>query len=100
MHTQTEVLEVMAGPPHVAFTWRHWAEFKGAYKGNQGDGSTVELYGFCIATVNSNLKVEELQIFYKPEDFLRVLEVCVNGFPTGFWHCFSLCLGTAAARLF
>jgi hypothetical protein len=70
----------MAGPPHVAFTWRHWAEFSGAYKGNQGDGSTVELYGFCIATVNSSLKVEELQIFYKPEDFLRVLEVSINGF--------------------
>jgi hypothetical protein len=27
-----EVLEVYAGPPKVAFSWRHWADFAGEYQ--------------------------------------------------------------------
>ncbi|KAG5185152.1 hypothetical protein JKP88DRAFT_272010 [Tribonema minus] len=69
-----ELLEVMSGPPKVAFTWRHWASFAGEYRGHKGEGQLVEMYGFCVATVNESLKVQELEIYYKPEDFLRVLE--------------------------
>jgi len=68
-----EVLEVFSGPPEVAFTWRHWASFTGEFRGNQGENQIVEMYGLCLATVNTDLKIQRLQVFYKPESFFDVL---------------------------
>eukprot|EP00955_Chlamydomonas_euryale_P093744 364804-Chlamydomonas_euryale.AAC.1 len=69
-----EVLEVFSGPPTVAFSWRHWANFTGTYENNQGKGELVELFGFGTATVNDKLQLTDVDIFYKPETFLEVLK--------------------------
>jgi len=74
-----EVLSVLSGPPHVVFNWRHWAIFAGTYtdpKGRKhvGQNQLVEMFGVARVTVNEKLKVQYIEIFYKPEDFLRVLQ--------------------------
>lgn len=53
-----EVLKVFSGPPKVAFSWRHWAHFTGAYQGHQGKGELVEMFGFATATVSADLKLQ------------------------------------------
>jgi hypothetical protein len=68
-----EVLEVYAGPPELVFYWRHWGEFTGSYKGNKGDGQLVEMYGYGVVRVTSDLKITAIKIFYKPENFIRNL---------------------------
>jgi len=69
-----EVLEVFSGPPTVAFTWRHWGVFTGEYKGNRGEGQTVNMYGFAVATVSDSLQLTSVRVYYDPEEFLKVLE--------------------------
>jgi hypothetical protein len=69
-----ELLCVFSGPPKVTFTWRHWGEFLGEYKNNKGNGEVIEMYGFCCVTVNDKLKVQNIEVYYKPEEFLEVLE--------------------------
>ena len=69
-----EVIEVYSPPPTVAFSWRHWAEYSGTYKGKQGNGDTVNLTGFAVATVDENVKICSINIYFKPEDFLKVME--------------------------
>eukprot|EP00798_Chlamydomonas_sp_ICE-L_P001821 gene1821-33239_t len=68
-----EVLEVFSGPPSVAFSWRHWANFTGTYEGNQGSGELVEMFGFGIGKVNDKLQLVDIDIYYKPNEFLEVL---------------------------
>ena len=69
-----EVLQVFSGPPKVACSWRHWATFDGAYKDNVGEGQLVEMHGFLVATVNDKLKICKLEVFYKPDEFMKALE--------------------------
>jgi hypothetical protein len=69
-----EVLDVFTGPPNIVFSWRHWSEFVGKYKGNSGDGRVVNMNGFAQITVNENLKVETIKAFYRPENFIRELQ--------------------------
>lgn len=57
----------------MAFTWRHWGEFTGTYEGNKGHGELVEMFGFGVATVDEQLRLVDVEIFYKPETFLEVL---------------------------
>ncbi|CAG0888337.1 unnamed protein product [Cyprideis torosa] len=68
-----EVLEVYAGPPKVVFSWRHWANFDGSYKGLQGKGELIEMTGFGVVMVNDSLKVQSIEIYYDPNPFLEVL---------------------------
>ena len=67
-------MKVFSGPPTVAFSWHHWAHFTGTYKGNKGQGQLVEMFGFTIAKVSADLKLQEVNVYYKPEEFLEVLE--------------------------
>jgi len=69
-----EVLKVFAGPPKVAFSWRHWAHFTGTYKGNEGNGQLLELTGFGTTVVSPELKLRDVEIFYNPDEFLLTLE--------------------------
>lgn len=69
-----EVVEVFSPPPRVAFTWRHWATFDGVYKGRLGDGKTYDMFGFGVVDLNEDLKIQEIQIFYKPDEFLKALQ--------------------------
>lgn len=68
-----ELLEVFSGPPKVAFTWRHWGEFTGTYEDNKGKGELVEVFGFGVAIVDDQLRLVDVEIFYKAEAFLEVL---------------------------
>ena len=69
-----EVLEVFSGPPKVALTWRHWGKLCGEYKGRKGTGEIVEMYGFVVATVNEELQLTEVEVYFRPEGLLKVLE--------------------------
>lgn len=69
-----EVLKVFSPPPTVAFSWRHWATFDGQYKGREGDGKTYQLYGFGVLELNDELKVKTIQVYYKPDEFLRAMQ--------------------------
>ncbi|XP_074644443.1 uncharacterized protein LOC141901232 [Tubulanus polymorphus] len=74
-----EVLELYSGPPKVAFKWRHWAEWTGPYREHQPTGETIELYGMCVATVNDDLKIQTLDIWYDPNPFLMKLSNIAGG---------------------
>lgn len=69
-----ELLQVFSPPPKIAFSWRHWGTFTGEYKRRRGDGKVYDLLGFGILVVNDKLKVQSIEIFYKPEDFLKALQ--------------------------
>ena len=69
-----EVLNVFSGPPKVVFSWRHWGMFNGEYKDRTGDGKIYEMFGYCEVIVNENLKVQSIEVYYKPDGFLEALE--------------------------
>lgn len=69
-----EVLNVFAGPPRIAFSWRHWGTFDGEFRGRQGDGEVYDLFGWALVEVDGELKIRSVDIFYKPEPFLQALQ--------------------------
>lgn len=69
-----EVLNVYTGPPSVGFQWRHFGRYTGSFRGKQGDGEMINMYGFAVATTDDNGKICTIQIYYKPEEFLMALE--------------------------
>ncbi|CRK98758.1 CLUMA_CG012009, isoform B [Clunio marinus] len=69
-----EVLQVFSGPPEIVFSFRHWGEFTGTYQGNKGDGSIVEMNGFVAVTVTEDLKITDLKVYFKPENFIKRLK--------------------------
>ncbi|CAB4029090.1 Hypothetical predicted protein [Paramuricea clavata] len=69
-----EVLNVFSGPPNVVFTWRHWGEFTGEYRGRPGNGELVELYGMLRVTVNSDLKIQKIEAYFDGTSFLEAME--------------------------
>ena len=73
-----EVLEVHSGPPNVSFTWRHWGKHVGDYTSTDGEvfkatGKKVEFQGHCLARVNSELVIEEVQLFWDKLGFMNQL---------------------------
>ncbi|XP_013399413.1 pathogen-related protein [Lingula anatina] len=82
-----EVLEVISGPPVVTFTWRHWAKWTGPYKGVSPSGERIELIGCAITTVNENLQVEELKLYYDPNPILATLLKLNTGTDEGATGC-------------
>jgi hypothetical protein len=81
-----EVLQVFSGPPNVTFTWRHFGKMTGEFgcSGMLGtpykvDASNqmIEIFGMCKATVNDQLKIQDLQVFYDPNQlFVQLLSSC------------------------
>ena len=69
-----ELLEVFSGPPKVAFSWRHWGVFNGEYDGRKGQGETIEMTGFTIATLSANNKISKLEVYTKFDEFLKALK--------------------------
>jgi len=69
-----EVLKVLCGPPAVVFTWRHWAKFTGEFRGRNGQGELVELFGLARITVSKELKVQAVEIFMDADEFMHKLE--------------------------
>ncbi|CAK9027743.1 Pathogen-related protein [Durusdinium trenchii] len=79
-----ELLEVFSPPPKVSFSWRHWGHFTGSYEGKEGDGRLIEMYGFGCAEVDSQLRLIDVEIFYKPEPFIEALRGMSKSCKT--WH--------------
>ena len=68
--TQSNWITWDKGPPKVSFTWRHWADWTGEYNGNPGTGERLELIGMCAATVDEQLKITDLQVYFDPNPML------------------------------
>mmetsp|Transcript_2355 Transcript_2355/g.5086 ORF Transcript_2355/g.5086 Transcript_2355/m.5086 type:complete len:380 (+) Transcript_2355:246-1385(+) len=68
-----EVLEVLAGPPKVVFTWRHWAVFSGEYCGHRGSGERVTMTGIGMAEMSDDMKIQKLEIYFDPDGFMETL---------------------------
>ncbi|MBE9010547.1 SnoaL-like polyketide cyclase [Pseudanabaenaceae cyanobacterium LEGE 13415] len=68
-----ELIEVLSGPPHVTFKWRHWGTFTGRYKDFEPTGETVEIVGLSIARVSDDLKIESLEHYFDTNAFLEKL---------------------------
>ena len=58
------------GPPKVTFTWRHWARWTGEFRGNAPTNEPIELIGMCVAEVDDQLKITDLQVFFDPNPML------------------------------
>jgi hypothetical protein len=81
-----EVLEVYSGPPQVTFTWRHFGRMTDYFScpGLSGlvykvdpTNRMVKIFGMCKATVNEHFQIQDLQIFYDPNQlFTQLTEVC------------------------
>ena len=61
------------GPPVITFTWRHWSEWSGPYQGNPPSGQTLEMFGSAVVRVNDKLQIEDMDIFYDPNQILMPL---------------------------
>ncbi|BBN09403.1 hypothetical protein MPTK1_4g19530 [Marchantia polymorpha subsp. ruderalis] len=68
-----EVLAVYSGPPVVAFKWRHWGVMKAGFKGHAPTNDIASSVGICIAKVDDNLRITELEVHYDPTAFLADL---------------------------
>lgn len=73
-----ECLEVYSPPPEVAFRWRHFGKFSGSFtdsdgETHQGNGKMINVYGACIAKVNTSLKIESLKVYYDPKTQIEPL---------------------------
>ncbi|KAK4099024.1 hypothetical protein N658DRAFT_498836 [Parathielavia hyrcaniae] len=75
-----EVLEVYAGPPKVAFRWRHWGVMKEDYSGmnNKGEkvtikahGGPIDIEGIVVAEVNDKLQLQKVEVFFDPMGMFR-----------------------------
>ena len=68
-----EVIEVYSAPPTIAFKWRHWGHFRGAYKDYLPTGETIEIIGISIVKVSDDLKILSLEHYYDNTKFLDKL---------------------------
>lgn len=75
-----EVLEVYAGPPVVAFRWRHWGQFKDDYSGFDPEGKKVtlpahggliDIEGVAVAKVNDKLQLQSVEVWFDPQAMFR-----------------------------
>ena len=80
-----EVLEVYSSAPTITFTWRHFGPMKNEfccrglsdldYKVDPTN-KMIEIYGMCKATINELFQIEDLQVFYDPNQlFVQLTEI-------------------------
>jgi hypothetical protein len=60
----------------VAFTWRHWSNFTGPYKGHEPNGKLIELYGATFATVDEDLKLCDVEMYFDGTAMMMTLTHC------------------------
>ena len=65
---------MLAGPPEVLFTWRHWGVLKGKFQENIGHDEQLEMFGLAKVSVTEELKVQRMEVFYDPETFIKACE--------------------------
>ncbi|KAF2762417.1 hypothetical protein EJ05DRAFT_725 [Pseudovirgaria hyperparasitica] len=75
-----EVVEVYAGPPQVAFRWRHWGVMRNDYVGfndkgqkvtAKAHGGTIDIEGVTVATVDELLRLRKVETWFDPLDMFR-----------------------------
>jgi hypothetical protein len=81
-----EVLEVYSGPPTITFKWRHFGKMTDYFScpGLSGlvykvdpTNKMIKVYGMCKATVNQKYQIQDLQVFYDPNQlFTQLTEIC------------------------
>lgn len=81
-----EVLEVYSGPPTVVFKWRHFGPMTNSFSCPGYAGVTyqvdptnkmINLYGVTKATVTPDLKIQNLETFFDPNQmFIQLTEGC------------------------
>ena len=60
----------------MSFTWRHWADWTGPYRDNPPSGERMQLIGTCLAKVNDQLKIVDLQVYFDPNPMLSRMTAC------------------------
>jgi hypothetical protein len=73
------LLNVLTGPPTVAFTWRHWGNFEGQYKQTPATGETIEMFGCCVAKVTDQLKIQSVDVYFDPNIMMATFTGCSGG---------------------
>ena len=63
----------------MTFTWRHWAHWTGPFRDQQPSGELMELVGMCMAEVDDNLKIVDLQVYFDPHPMLGKMMGIVPG---------------------
>ncbi|CAF4502535.1 unnamed protein product, partial [Rotaria sp. Silwood2] len=81
-----ELLEVYSGPPNITFRWRHFGRMTDSFSCRSLSGhlytvdptkKMINIYGMCKMTVTADMKIQELQIFYDPNQlFTQLAEIC------------------------
>ena len=81
-----EVLEVYSGPPTVTFTWRHFGKMtdyfscpglSGLVYKSDPTNKMIKIYGMCKVTINEQFQIQDLQVFYDPNQlFTQLTEIC------------------------
>ncbi|CAF2206688.1 unnamed protein product [Rotaria magnacalcarata] len=68
-----ELLELYSGPPQVTFKWRHFGpitfcfscpSFSGPIYKAKPTNNMVNIYGICKAAMPSDLKIQDLEVFF------------------------------------
>ncbi|CAF1399772.1 unnamed protein product [Adineta steineri] len=81
-----EIVELYSGPPTITFTWKHFGRMTDyfscpglsgfVYKADPTN-KMVKIYGMCKITVNENYQIQDLQVFYDPNQlFTQLTEIC------------------------
>ena len=72
-----EVLKVLNDPKtsdgNIIFTWRHWGDFDGVYRGTKGSGEQVEIYGLAKIVMGDE-GVKKTEIFFNAQAFMEAIE--------------------------
>lgn len=81
-----EVLEVYSPPPNVSFKWRHFGrmtdyfacrDLSGLVYRVEPTNRMIEVFGMCKATLSSDMKIQDLEVFYDPSQmFTQLTEIC------------------------
>ncbi|GFP97823.1 pathogen-related protein [Phtheirospermum japonicum] len=68
-----EILQVFSGPPLIAYKFRHWGFFEGAYKDHAPTGELVEIFGTSIVEMNEENKIVKVEFFFDRGELLAAL---------------------------
>ncbi|KAL3641156.1 hypothetical protein CASFOL_016124 [Castilleja foliolosa] len=68
-----EILQVFSGPPVIAYKFRHWGYFEGAYKNHAPTGELIEFFGTSIVEMNEEKKIVKVDFFFDRGELLAGL---------------------------
>ncbi len=72
-HEHNPISSGVSGPPRISFTWRHWSHWTGPYKNRTPTGELIELFGAAFVNLNTDSKIQTVEIYYDPGAMIRRL---------------------------